>query len=103
MTRPFVNAIEKFAETNAVPLITFGRGQRKDHLAQKALSEFSGREVILFIGKAQEKAYVVRTITKKNPDTGRDFPWLMKSSAMVNHYYFYCVDEDFGPFFIKNP
>src|SRR5665647_178696 len=20
---------------------------------------------------------------------------------MVNHYYFYCVDEDFGPFFIK--
>jgi len=22
-------------------------------------------------------------------------------SAMVNHYYFYCVDEDFGPFFLK--
>ena len=20
---------------------------------------------------------------------------------MVNHYYFYCVDEDFGAFFIK--
>ena len=20
---------------------------------------------------------------------------------MVNHYYFYCVDRDFGPFFIK--
>jgi hypothetical protein len=20
---------------------------------------------------------------------------------MVNHYYFYCVDEDFGPFFVK--
>ena len=20
---------------------------------------------------------------------------------MVNHYYFYCVDEDFGPFFLK--
>jgi hypothetical protein len=19
--------------------------------------------------------------------------------GMVNHYYFYCVDEDFGPFF----
>jgi hypothetical protein len=25
----------------------------------------------------------------------------MKSTAMVNHYYFYCVDEDFGPFFLK--
>jgi hypothetical protein len=22
-------------------------------------------------------------------------------SAMVNHYYFYCVDADFGPFFLK--
>jgi hypothetical protein len=19
----------------------------------------------------------------------------------VNHYYFYCIDEDFGPFFLK--
>lgn len=25
----------------------------------------------------------------------------MRSSAVVNHYYFYCVDRDFGPFFIK--
>ena len=23
------------------------------------------------------------------------------STAMVNHYYFYCVDCDFGPFFLK--
>ena len=61
----------------------------------------SHREGILSIGKAQEKAYVVPTITKKHPETGRDHPWLMKSSAMVNHYYFYCVHEDFGPFFIK--
>lgn len=101
MTRPFVSSIEKFALTNAIPLITFDRGQRKDELAQQALADFPDREGILFIGKAQEKSYVVRTITKKNAETGRDYPWLMKSSAMVNHYYFYCVDEDFGPFFIK--
>ncbi len=25
----------------------------------------------------------------------------MKSTALVNHYYFYCVDQDFGPFFLK--
>ena len=24
-----------------------------------------------------------------------------RTTAMVNHYYFYCVDEDFGPFFLK--
>ena len=26
---------------------------------------------------------------------------IVDSTAMVNHYYFYCVDEDFGPFFLK--
>jgi DNA-binding PadR family transcriptional regulator len=101
MTRPFVSSIEKFALTNAIPLMTFTKGQRKDNMAQQSLAGFPNREGILFIGKAQEKAYVCRTITKKNEQTGRDYPWLMKSTAMVNHYYFYCVDEDFGPFFIK--
>src|SRR5262245_20775329 len=28
-------------------------------------------------------------------------PGLQHSTAMVNHYYFYGVDEDFGPFFLK--
>jgi hypothetical protein len=25
----------------------------------------------------------------------------VRSTAMVNHYYFYGFDDDFGPFFIK--
>jgi hypothetical protein len=29
------------------------------------------------------------------------YPWVVEGSAMVNHYYFYCVDDDFGPFFVK--
>jgi hypothetical protein len=29
------------------------------------------------------------------------YPWIVPGTAMVNHYYLYCVDEDFGPFFIK--
>lgn len=101
MTRPFVAAMEAFAEREKVPLITFEKGQRKDEVAQKHLAKFPHREGVLFVGKAQEKALVVRTVSRKNPDTGRTYPWLMKSTAMVNHYYFYCVDEDFGPFFIK--
>jgi hypothetical protein len=24
-----------------------------------------------------------------------------QSTVCVNHYYFYCVDEDFGPLFLK--
>jgi len=101
MTRPFVASMEAFAQREQVPLITFEKGERKDDVAQRHLSNFPRREGVLFVGKAQERAKVVRTVTRKNPDTGRTYPWLMKSTAMVNHYYFYCVDEDFGPFFIK--
>ncbi|MBV8416289.1 MAG: hypothetical protein JO251_13850, partial [Verrucomicrobia bacterium] len=28
-------------------------------------------------------------------------PWINYSTANVNFYYFYCLDEEFGPFFIK--
>ena len=101
VTRPFVAAIEQFAQTQGLDLVTFGRRQRKDEVAREYLTKFSAREGILFVGKAQERAAVVRTISQKNPRTGRSYPWLQKATAMVNHYYFYGVDEDFGPFFLK--
>jgi len=101
VTRPFVAAIEQFAQRQGLDLITFGRHQRKDEVAREYLAKFRDPEGILFVAKAQERAAVVRTISKKNPTTGRSYPWLEKSTAMVNYYYFYGVDEDFGPFFIK--
>ena len=56
---------------------------------------------MLFIGKAQEKAKVVRTQRRRNERTGAPYPWLYMSTSMVNQFYFYCVDRDFGPFFLK--
>ena len=32
---------------------------------------------------------------------GRSYPWIVKTTGLVNHFYVYCVDADFGPFFIK--
>jgi hypothetical protein len=58
-------------------------------------------EGVLFIGKAQEKAQVFRTTHKRNAETGKSFPWVTRGVALPNHYYFYLVDEDFGPLFIK--
>jgi hypothetical protein len=54
-----------------------------------------------FVGKAQEKASVFRTEKRSNPDTGRSYPWIVRSMALVNQYYFYCLDRNFGPFFLK--
>ena len=56
---------------------------------------------MLYIGNAQEKARVLRTERRRRPSTGATYAWLVDSTAMVNHFYFYVVDDDFGPFFLK--
>ena len=53
------------------------------------------------MGRAQEKTAVFRTEKRRNPTTGQAYPWLARSTAMVNHFYVYCVDRDFGPSFLK--
>lgn len=101
MTRKFVDSIEAFAEREGVEVVQFRRHQRKEDVAKEHLAKFSAEEGVLFIGKAQEKASVIRTERRRNPKTGASYAWLVKSTSMVNHFYFYCVDRDFGPFFIK--
>src|SRR5713226_5295660 len=100
MSQRFVDAMARFAETTGVDLITFEKGQRKDAVAQKYLATFEGDEGVLFVGKAQEKASVFRT-EKRRDTAGKTYPWIIRSTAMVNHYYVYILDRDFGPLFIK--
>ncbi len=97
----FIAAIDTFTQANSIPLFSFTKGQRKDDVAAEYLANFSQAEGVLFVGKAQEKTPVFRTEKRRNPRTGQPYPWIVRSTAMVNHYYFYCVDEDFGPFFLK--
>ena len=99
MSKRFVTAIERFVETEQIDLVTFEKGQRKDDVAQQYLAAFTGEEGVLFVGKAQEKASVFRT--EKRRDARGVYPWIIRSTAMPNHYYVYVVDRDFGPLFIK--
>ena len=101
MTKQFVKDIERFCVDQGVDLVTFEKGQRKDDVAHEYLARFDGEEGVLFVGKAQEKTATFRTEKRTNPETAKTYPWIVRASAMVNHYYFYCVDSDFGPFFIK--
>ena len=100
MTQQFVDTIERFVVTEGIDLVPFERGQRKDDVAQKYLATFDGDEGVLFVGKAQEKAHVFRT-EKRRDAAGKTYPWIIRSTAMPNHYYFYILDKDFGPLFIK--
>ena len=99
MTKPFAADIHHFIEARGLDLVRFGR-ERKDELTQRYLAGFPGGERVLFVGRGQEKAVVWRTQKRRRPD-GTTYPWLVKTSAMVNHCYFYCFDADFGPFFLK--
>src|SRR4029078_367268 len=67
---------------------------------QQFLARFTGTEGVLFLGRAQEKALVWRTQRRYN-DAGEPYACLARSTAFSDYFYFYCVDEDFGPFFIK--
>jgi len=100
LSERFVQAIERFVETEGLDLVTFKKGQRKDDVAHEYLASFTGDEGVLFVGKAQEKASVFRTEKRRRPD-GSTYPWIYRSTTPVNHYYVYVLDRDFGPLFIK--
>src|SRR6195256_307650 len=101
MSEAFVRNIEQFVADEGIDLVSFAKGERKDDVTQKYLRSFRRSEGVLYVGKAQEKARVMRTERRRSRFTGGTYPWIVESTAMVNHYYFYCVDEDFGPFFVK--
>ena len=101
MSEGFRRQVLDFAERKATPIIRFEKGMRKDDVMHKRLRKFKSREGVVFIGIAQEKARVPRTIRKGFGEGESTIPWIDYTTAMVKHYYFYCVDEDFGAFFIK--
>ena len=101
ISKAFVERIHSFVEQHDVPLVAFTKGQRKDDVMAEHLAKFERDEGVVFVGRAQEKTPVFRTEKRRNPQTGATYPWLVRSTAMINHFYFYCVDRDVGPFFLK--
>src|SRR6516225_4281862 len=100
MTNAFLQQVDAFLEANRIPVVQFRKGQRKDDVAAAYRARFQGSEGILFLGKAQEKVNVFRT-EKRTAKNGKKYAWIVKSATPVNQFYFYCIDEDFGPFFLK--
>jgi hypothetical protein len=107
MTAAFVADIGHFAAARGLDVVRFARGQRKDEVTAGYLrrAELDDRGLVpaqvLYVGVAQERQRVFRTSKRRNPVTGATYPWLVPGSGVVNQYYFYCVDEDFGPVCVK--
>jgi hypothetical protein len=96
----FSAAMRRFARDQQVPWVDFAKGQRKDDIAHEYLARFDREEGVLFVGRAQEKTGLFRTEKRRNAE-GRAYPWIVRSTGVVNHFYVYAVDADFGPFFLK--
>jgi hypothetical protein len=107
VTAAFTGSIGHFIAARGLELVRFGKGQRKDDVTREYLrrADLDARglvpEQVLYAGVAQEKQRVFRTIRRRNPVTGATYPWLVPASGVINQYYFYCVDEDFGPVCVK--
>jgi hypothetical protein len=92
--------MRRFARDHVVPWVDFVKGQRKDDVMHEHLARFDRQEGVLFIGRAQEKTSLFRTERRRDAN-GDSYPWIVRATGVVNQFYVYAVDRDFGPFFLK--
>jgi len=95
----FVHAVQTFATKGRIPVVHFGRGQRKDDVAAAYRAQFTEAEGVVFIGIAQERAISFKA-QQAHGALGRFFTF-SRQPVSVNHYYFYVQDPAWGPAFIK--
>jgi len=100
MSNAFLRRVDAFVEEHGIPVVQFRKGQRKDDVAAEYRARCGETEGILFLGKAQEKVTIFRT-EKRTGQGGKKYAWIVKSATPVNQFYFYGIDDDFGPFFLK--
>jgi hypothetical protein len=81
----FVAALERYARTPGGPRRTFAKGRRKDDGAAAHRADCGAR--------------VWRPEKRHTPQTGPPSPWIVPSTALVNHDDIYALDADVGPFF----
>ena len=97
----FRRAVASFAEANHIPVVRFGKNDRKIDVMRPYLARqtATGRAGVAAIGVAQEFAPVF-TATKKQRGNTVWFSFAV-SQRRVTCYYFYVWDDDFGPAFVK--
>ncbi|ORW80886.1 hypothetical protein AWC22_17565 [Mycobacterium riyadhense] len=102
MTKNYVAEVDHYIDSHHRARERFNSGQRKGEVTQKYLAGHDGSEGLLYVGIAQERAAVWTSTRRRNPLTGlTTYAWLNKTSKLVNHVYWYCFDDDFGPFLLR--
>jgi hypothetical protein len=97
----FRRAVQRFAEDNQIPVVRFGKADRKIEVMRPYLDRraATARPGVAAIGIAQEFAPVFLA-SKKGQGKAVSFSFT-KAERRVTCYYFYVWDDDFGPAFVK--
>lgn len=100
--RAYVQAIDRFRLEQDVPIVHFKKGDVKEDIAREYFkrAEREGRFGVVLIGVAQEKTSAWRGWRDGGPDGHPHFEF-RRQSIFPNNYYFYVLDPEWGPAFIK--
>lgn len=101
----YVPEIHRFAEANEIPVVHFRKGESKEEIARPLVdaAAAAGKSRVALLGIAQEKASVWRSWRQKGPQRWARRPQQQwgRQMAMINHFYWYVWDEQWGPAFYK--
>jgi hypothetical protein len=93
--------VQRFAARRRIPLIRFGKGERKIERMTPILARATSPGVVA-IGQAQEFQWVATSYSraKSTPQSAPRFSF-QRAQRRVSVYYFYIVDSEWGSGFIK--
>jgi hypothetical protein len=100
--RRYVDAVERYARNRGIPVVRFKRDDCKEEVARKYIKAASreGRTGVVMLGVCQERTLVWRGWRQGGSDEHPHFEF-GRQSAMVNQYYWYILDREWGPSFVK--
>jgi hypothetical protein len=98
----FRRAVDTYTEANRIPVVRFGKGQRKVDVMRPLMRQaaVTGRSQVVAVGIAQEYALVTDARTTRS-ESGAPWFTFAKAQRRVNSYYFYLWDPQMGGAFIK--
>ena len=99
ITDAFRVGLRAWCEGQGIPWLEFNKGQRKDDVVQPYRERFTASEGVVLVGVAQERAKSWRA-TKQVEGSHLHFAY-RPTTVSVNHYYFYVLDPEWGPAFLK--
>jgi hypothetical protein len=101
----YVAAIHRWAAAEGIPVRYFAKGENKEKIVEpllRAAAEVGGDGKVVLIGIAQEKASAWRSWKTKGQEQAAHphMEW-GRQMVLINHFYFYMWDPEWGPAFWK--